>query len=54
MAVTKGEQYFLDRIRQGDEQVWADFVSRYRGRLVRFARAKLPQRADAEDVVQET
>lgn len=54
MAITKGEQYFLDRIRQGDEQVWADFVSRYRGRLVRFARAKLPQRADAEDVVQET
>jgi len=54
MAVTKGEQYFLDRIKQGDEQVWADFVSRYRGRLVRFARAKLPQREDAEDVVQET
>ncbi|HSV98831.1 MAG TPA: sigma-70 family RNA polymerase sigma factor [Sedimentisphaerales bacterium] len=54
MAVTKGEQYFLDRIRQGDGQVWADFVGRYQGRLVRFARAKLPQRADAEDVVQET
>ena len=54
MGVTKGEQYFLDRIRQGDEQVWSDFVSRYRGRLLRFARAKLPQSADAEDVVQET
>jgi RNA polymerase sigma factor (sigma-70 family) len=54
MGVTKGEQYFLDRIRQGDGQVWSDFVSRYQGRLLRFARAKLPQRADAEDVVQET
>jgi RNA polymerase sigma factor (sigma-70 family) len=54
MAVTKGEQYYLDRIRQGDGQVWSDFVSRYQGRLLRFARAKLPQRADAEDVVQET
>jgi len=54
MGVTKGEQYFLDRIRQGDEPVWSDFVSRYRGRLLRFARAKLPQTADAEDVVQET
>jgi RNA polymerase sigma factor (sigma-70 family) len=54
MAVTKGEQYFLDRIRQGDGQVWSDFVTRYQGRLLRFARAKLPQRADAEDVVQET
>jgi RNA polymerase sigma factor (sigma-70 family) len=52
--VTKAEQYFLDRIRQGDEQAWSDFVDRYRGRLLRFARAKLPQRADAEDVVQET
>ena len=54
MGVTKGEQYFIDRIRQGDGQVWSDFVSRYQGRLLRFARAKLPQRADAEDVVQET
>ena len=54
MAVTKGEQYYLDRIRQGDGQAWSDFVSRYQGRLLRFARAKLPQRADAEDVVQET
>jgi RNA polymerase sigma factor (sigma-70 family) len=54
MGVTQGEQYFLDRIRQGDGQVWSDFVSRYQGRLLRFARAKLPQRADAEDVVQET
>ncbi|OHB66039.1 MAG: hypothetical protein A2Y76_11140 [Planctomycetes bacterium RBG_13_60_9] len=53
MAVTQGEQYFLDRIRQGDGQVWSEFVSRYQGRLLRFARAKLPQRADAEDVVQD-
>jgi RNA polymerase sigma factor (sigma-70 family) len=53
MAVTKGEQYYLDRIRQGDGQCWSDFVNRYQGRLLRFARAKLPQRADAEDVVQE-
>lgn len=54
MAVTQGEQYYLDRIRHGDGQAWSDFVSRYQGRLLRFARAKLPQRADAEDVVQET
>ncbi|OHB67571.1 MAG: hypothetical protein A2Y77_09920 [Planctomycetes bacterium RBG_13_62_9] len=54
MAITQGEQYFLDKIRHGDGQVWSDFVTRYQGRLLRFARAKLPQRADAEDVVQET
>ncbi len=52
--VSKAEQYFLDKIRQGDERAWSDFVGRYRGRLLRFARAKLPQRADAEDVVQES
>jgi len=51
--VSQPEQYFLDRIRQGDQQAWSDFVGRYRGRLLRFARGKLPQRADAEDVVQE-
>ncbi len=51
--VSRPEQYFLDRIRQGDQQAWSDFIGRYRGRLLRFARAKLPQRADAEDVVQE-
>ena len=51
--VSKPEQYFLDRIRQGDQQAWSEFVGRYRGRLLRFARAKLPQSADAEDVVQD-
>jgi len=52
--VSKPEQYFLDKIRQGDQQAWSDFVRRYRGRLLRFARAKLSQTADAEDVVQDT
>ena len=51
--ISRPEQYFLDKIRQGDQQAWSDFVGRYRGRLLRFARAKLPQSADAEDVVQE-
>jgi RNA polymerase sigma factor (sigma-70 family) len=53
MGVTKGEQYFLDKIRQGNEQAWSEFIGRYRGRLLRFAQAKLPQRADAEDVIQD-
>ncbi len=51
---TKADQYLLDRIRRGNEQAWSEFVDRYRGRLISFARAKLGQRADAEDVVQET
>jgi RNA polymerase sigma factor (sigma-70 family) len=44
----------LERIRRGDEGAWSEFVNRYRGRLLSFARARLDQRADAEDVVQET
>jgi RNA polymerase sigma factor (sigma-70 family) len=52
--VTKADQYLLDKIRQGNKQAWSEFVDRYRGRLLSFARAKLPQSADAEDVVQET
>lgn len=51
---TKAEQYLLEGIRRGDEEAWSEFVNRYRGRLLSFARARLDQRADAEDVVQET
>jgi len=52
--VTEAEQYLLDKIRRGSEQAWAEFVDRYRGRLLSFAQAKLVQSADAEDSVQET
>jgi RNA polymerase sigma factor (sigma-70 family) len=52
--VTKAEQYLLDKIRRGNTQAWSEFVDRYRGRLLSFARAKLRQSADAEDAVQET
>jgi len=52
--VSKAEQYLLDKIRRGNTQAWSEFVDRYRGRLLSFAQAKLPQSADAEDAVQET
>jgi RNA polymerase sigma factor (sigma-70 family) len=52
--VTEAEQYLLDKIRRGNAQAWAEFVDRYRGRLLSFAQAKLVQSADAEDSVQET
>ncbi|MBN2181466.1 MAG: sigma-70 family RNA polymerase sigma factor [Sedimentisphaerales bacterium] len=54
LRVTKAEQYLLDKIRLGNTQAWSEFVDRYRGRLMSFARAKLFQSADAEDAVQET
>ena len=52
--VTKAEQYLLDKIRRGNKEAWSEFVDRYRGRLVSFARSKLGQSADAVVAVQET
>lgn len=54
MKPTTADRYLIDRIRSGDQGAWSQLVDRFSGRLVSFARAKLPQRADAEDVVQET
>ena len=52
--VTEAELYLLNKIRLGNKESWSEFVDRYRGRLLSFARAKLLQSADAEDAVQET
>ncbi len=52
--ITQAEQYLLDQIRQGDSQAWTQVVERYQGRLVMFAISKLPQKADADDIVQDT
>jgi len=51
---TQAEQYLLAQIRAGDSDAWTQLVDRYQGRLAAFARARLPQRADAEDIVQDT
>lgn len=48
------EQNVLEAIRCGDAHAWARLVDEHQGRLLRFARARLPQHADAEDAVQET
>lgn len=52
--INPAENSMVEQIRAGSETAWNDLVARYQGRLVAFARGKLPQRADAEDVVQET
>jgi RNA polymerase sigma factor (sigma-70 family) len=44
----------LEQIRRGDTAAWARLVDEYQGRLLRFVIARVPQRADAEDIVQET
>jgi len=52
--LSQAEQYLLDQIRAGSGEAWSQFVDRYEGRLIAFARRKLRTAADAEDVVQET
>ena len=53
-ALSEADRFLLEQIRQGDAEGWRQLVDRYQGRLVAFARGKLRQSADAEDVVQET
>jgi RNA polymerase sigma factor (sigma-70 family) len=48
------DQQLLAGVRSGDGVAWAELVSQFQGRLVAFARRRLGQNADAEDVVQET
>ncbi len=52
--ISEAEQYLLDKIRRGNTDAWSEFVDRYRGRLMSFARARGLQSADAEDALQET
>ncbi len=44
----------LEAIRRGDADAWGRLVDEHEGRLLRFAIARVPQSADAEDIVQET
>ena len=53
-SISQAEEYLLGQIRLGDNAVWSQLVDRYEGRLLHFAQAKVSQRADCEDIVQET
>ena len=48
------DQGVLEAIRRGDAAAWTRLVEEYQGRLLRFATARVPQRAEAEDIVQDT
>jgi RNA polymerase sigma factor (sigma-70 family) len=48
------DQQLLDGVRNGNGSDWEKLVSQFHGRLLAFARRRLGQNADAEDVVQET
>jgi len=51
--LTDADRYLIRQIRSGDEEGWAQLISRYQGRLCAFAKKQLKQQ-DAEDAVQET
>ena len=52
--VTPTEQQLLKKIRSGDFDAWSQLVADFQGRLTAFALVRVPQAADADDVVQET
>jgi len=52
--LTQADRYLLEQIRQGEPPGWSQLIERYQGRLLAFAQSRLAQRADAEDIVQET
>ncbi len=52
--LNEADRFLLDEIRAGRSDAWSQLVERYQGRLLSFARARMPQSADAEDAVQET
>ncbi|MFW6061608.1 MAG: RNA polymerase sigma factor [Planctomycetota bacterium] len=51
---SKADEFLLDAIREGDGDAWAQLVDRYQGRLLAFARSRLKNAADAEDLVQDS
>lgn len=52
--LTQAEAFLLGEIRQGKQIAWSQFVDRYQGRLLAFARSKTRDAVGAEDLVQET
>jgi RNA polymerase sigma factor (sigma-70 family) len=53
-SLNQFDDQLLDGVRTGNGAAWEELVSQFHGRLLSFARRRLGQNADAEDVVQET
>ncbi len=50
----ESDRQLVHRIRRGEAQAWEELIARYEGRLLAFVRARLRDRDQAEDIVQET
>ena len=48
------DRFLVEAIRRGNQRAWRQLIDRYQGRLLAFARARLRDVGDAEDVLQET
>ncbi len=53
-SLNNADKLLLAQIRSGDEDAWQQFIARYEGRLLAFVNARLANRSQAEDIVQET
>lgn len=53
-TLSEADRFLLEQVRQGNGEGWSQLVTRYRGRLLAFARKRARNDADAEDLVQET
>ncbi len=54
MSEPQADEFLVRAVQSGDADAWRDLISRYEGRLLSFARRRLADRAEAEDLVQET
>ncbi|WP_437204973.1 RNA polymerase sigma factor [Planctomicrobium sp. SH664] len=54
MSRANGESDLVQRIRAGDARAWEACISTYEGRLQAFVLSRIPDRGQAEDLVQET
>lgn len=54
MAAGEADNYLIEAVQRGDPDAWREVIERFEGRLISFARRMLAERAEAEDIVQET
>lgn len=48
------DELLIADVRRGDEEAWRQLIERYEGRLLAYVGGRVPDRATAEDLVQET
>lgn len=54
MRTDPDDNHWLEQIGRHDAEAWQQFISRYEGRLLAFAKSRVGDLATAEDIVQDT